>query len=230
MPRIPDSRFPVLRAALLPVLLLMGALLAPADARAHRVNIFAWPDGDRIVVECGFSRSSPVRGGLVTVHDAADGRELLQGRTDDQGRFAFAVPDAVRQGHGLRIAIDAGEGHANDWIMEASEISGTAAPATGSGQADARPAAAASPAAAGTGAVPAPPGAHPGAREQPVTAPEVRAIVAEALNTGLAPLRRELAALSAPGPDVRDIVGGLGWIMGLAGIACYALARRREGR
>ena len=224
MPRIPDSRFPVLRTALLPVLLLMAALLAPADARAHRVNIFAWPDGDRIVVECGFSRSSPVRNGLVTVYDAADGRELLQGRTDDQGRFAFAVPDAVRQGHGLRIAIDAGEGHANDWIMEASEISGTAAPATGSGQADARPAA------ARTGAVPAPPGTHAGAREQPVTAPEVRAIVAEALNTGLAPLRRELAALSAPGPDVRDIVGGLGWIMGLAGIACYALARRREGR
>lgn len=226
MPRIPDSHSPALRAALLPVLLLMAALLAPAGALAHRVNIFAWPEGDNILVECGFSRSSPVRNGLVTVYDAADGRELLQGRTDARGRFAFAVPDAVRQGHGLRIRVDAGEGHVNDWTLEASEISGAAAPSAEPGQADARPAAAASPAAAGTGAVPAP----PGAREQPVTAPEVRAIVAEALNTGLAPLRRELAALSAPGPDVRDIIGGLGWIMGLAGIACYTLARRREGR
>lgn len=227
MPRIPDYRSPALRAALLPVLLLMAALLAPAGALAHRVNIFAWPEGDNILVECGFSRSSPVRNGLVTVYDAADGRELLQGRTDARGRFAFAVPDAVRQGHGLRIRVDAGEGHVNDWTLEASEISGAAAPSAEPGQAGAPgAAAAASPAVAGTGAAPA----LPAAGGCPVTAPEVRAIVTEALNTGLAPLRRELAALSAPGPGVRDIIGGLGWIMGLAGIACYALARRRNER
>lgn len=226
MPRIPDKSSSALSPALLTALLLMLALLAPAAALAHRVNIFAWPDGDRIMVECGFSRSSPVRGGLVTVYDAADGRRLFQGRTDARGRLAFAVPDAARRGHGLRIEVNAGEGHVNEWLMEASEISGAAPLPAGSGQADAPVAAAASPAIAGAGDAPA----LPAAAGQPVTAPEVRAIVTEALNTGLAPLRRELAALSAPGPDARDIIGGLGWIMGLAGIACYALARRREGR
>lgn len=235
MPRIPRC-FSAPGAMSLPVLLFMAALLAPAGALAHRVNIFAWPEGDKILVECGFNRSSPVRDGLVTVYDAADGAELLRGRTDAQGRFAFPVPDAMRRGHGLRIEVNAGEGHVNVWTMEASEIAGaealSAGPGEASGQADA-PAAAPAPASsatAGTGAAPAPPGAPRWARDLPVTAPEVRAIVTEALNTGLAPLRRELAALSAPGPTLRDIIGGLGWLMGLAGIACYALARRREGR
>lgn len=227
MPRTADSRARAARSAALPFLLLL-VLLAPAGALAHRVNIFAWPDGDNILVECGFNRSSPVRGGLVTVYDAADGGELLRGRTDAQGRFAFPVPDAMRRGHGLRIEVNAGEGHVNVWNMEAAEISGADALNAGSGaasgQADARPAAASPASAGGTAAAP------PGAREQPVTAPEVRAIVTEALNTGLAPLRRELAALSDPGPGLRDIIGGLGWLMGLAGIACYVLARRREGR
>lgn len=208
----------------LPVALLLGALALPADALAHRVNIFAWLEGENIVVECGFNRAAPVRGGLVTVYDAGDGKELLQGRTNDRGVFVFAVPEPVRVGHGLRIEVNAGEGHVNDWTMTAHEINEArdlshgflqAAPAT----------AARAPAAATTSIVPAP---EPPAAPAPLTAAEVRAIVAESLNTGLAPIRRELAALSSPGPSVRDIVGGLGWIMGLVGIACWFMARRKQ--
>lgn len=245
-PRIPGTRpqgpaqCPALR--LLVVALLALALLLPCEAQAHRVNIFAWLEGENIVVECGFNRSSPVRGGLVTVFDAADGRELLQGRTDDRGLFTFAVPEAVRQGHDLRIEVNAGEGHVNDWTMTAAEVNeaqdlshgfrearapaeapaaqGAAAPV-----ADAAVAGAQMPRAQGAHAQTAPAQNPAG---QALTAPEVRAIVAEALGTGLAPIRRELAALSAPGPNVRDIVGGLGWIMGLVGIACFFLSRRRQ--
>ena len=111
-------------AALLPLLLLAAALLAPAPALAHRVNIFAWLEGGDVVVECGFNRSSPVKNGLITVFDAVDGKELLQGHTDDAGRFSFPVPQAAREGHGLRIRINAGEGHQNEWDMDASEFSG----------------------------------------------------------------------------------------------------------
>ena len=210
---------------LLPVALLLCALALPADALAHRVNIFAWLEGENIVVECGFNRSAPVRGGLVTVYDAGDGRELLQGRTDDRGVFVFAVPAPVREGHGLRIEVNAGEGHVNDWTMTAHEINeardlshGFLPPTPGP--------AAKTPDDAATSIVPAP--EPPAAAAESLTAPEVRAIVAESLNAGLAPIRRELAALSSPGPNVRDIVGGLGWIMGLIGIACWFMARRKQ--
>ena len=209
---------------LLPVALLLAALALPADALAHRVNIFAWVEGENIVVECGFNRAAPVRGGLVTVYDAGDGKELLQGRTNDRGVYVFPVPEAVRVGHGLRIEVNAGEGHVNDWTMTAAEIN--EARDLGHGFLQAAPATAAkAPTSATTSIVPAP--AAPAA-PAPLTAAEVRAIVGESLNAGLAPIRRELAALSSPGPTVRDIVGGLGWIMGLIGIACWFMARRKQ--
>lgn len=211
-----------------PIPLLLAALLVaallPANVEAHRVNIFAWLEGENIVVECAFSRASPVRGGLVTVYDATDGKELLQGRTDERGVFVFAVPEPVRHAHGLRIEVNAGEGHVNDWTMTAHEINeardlshGFLQPAPGP---DAK-----APPTTTTSIVAAP---EPPAAAAPLTAQEVRAIVAESLNTGLAPVRRELAALSSPGPTVRDIVGGLGWIMGLVGIVCWFMARRRQ--
>ncbi|MBD5417683.1 MAG: cobalamin biosynthesis protein CbiL [Desulfovibrio sp.] len=218
--------FPIL-PRLLPVALLLAALALPADALAHRVNIFAWVEGENIVVECGFNRAAPVRDGLVTVYDAADGKELLQGRTNERGVFVFALPEPVRHGHGLRIEINAGEGHVNDWTMTAAEINEARDLSHGfqqNAQASAAPAAPAS--AAITPAEPAPDTKT--AADGPLTAPAVRAIVAETLNSGLAPIRRELAALSSPGPSVRDIVGGLGWIMGLVGIACWFMARRRQ--
>ena len=211
-------------AAFFTLALLLLPLFVPADALAHRVNIFAWLEGENIVVECAFSRSAPVRGGLVTVFDATDGKELLQGRTDERGVFTFPVPEAVRHAHGLRIQINAGEGHVNDWTMTAAEISEAQELSHGFLQpASAAPEAAP---AAVTSIVPAPPA--PAAAEGALTAPEVRAIVAEALASGLSPIRRELAALSSPGPNVRDIIGGLGWIMGLVGIACWFMARRRQ--
>ena len=214
---------PLFPAALL-VTLLLAALLLPAEALAHRVNIFAWLEDGNIVVECGFNRSSPVRGGIVTVYDAGDGKELLQGRTNERGVFIFAVPEAVRGGHGLRIEVNAGEGHVNDWTMSAHEINEARDLSHGFLQ-TAPTTAARAPATATTSIVPAP---EPPAAAGPLTAAEVRTIVAESLNTGLAPIRRELAALSSPGPNVRDIVGGLGWIMGLIGIACWFMARRKQ--
>ena len=215
--------FPIL-PRLLPLALLLAALALPADALAHRVNIFAWVEGENIVVECGFNRAAPVRGGLVTVYDAGDGKELLQGRTNDRGVFVFAVPEPVRVGHGLRIEINAGEGHVNDWTMTAHEINEARDLGHGFLQAAKAPDTKA-PDTGTTSIVPAPEAPKGPA---PLTAAEVRAIVAESLNTGLAPIRRELAVLSSPGPSVRDIVGGLGWIMGLIGIACWFMARRKQ--
>ena len=214
-------------AALFTLALLVLPMLLPADALAHRVNIFAWLEGENIVVECAFSRSAPVRGGLVTVFDATDGKELLQGHTNERGVFVFPVPEAVRHAHGLRIQINAGEGHVNDWTMTAAEINEAQELSHGFLPAAPAPAEAAPPAV--TSIVPATPApATPAAADGALTAPEVRAIVAEALASGLSPIRRELAALSSPGPSVRDIIGGLGWIMGLVGIACWFMARRKQ--
>ena len=89
-------------------------------ASAHRVNIFAFVDGDAVQVECGFNRSQKVKQGTVEVFDATTGVQLLQGTTDDNGVFRFPVTAELRKaGHDLNIRIIAGEGHQNDWTVAA---------------------------------------------------------------------------------------------------------------
>lgn len=64
---------------------------------------------------------------LITVFDAATGAKLLEGRTDEQGNFRFDAPPQGRQ-HGLRIRVNAGEGHQNEWVLDAAELAATAQP------------------------------------------------------------------------------------------------------
>ena len=86
------------------LLALFLALTAQAPAMAHRVNIFAYVEGNDVLVECVFSTSSPVRDGQINVFDSVSGEELLQGKTDDKGFFRFPVPEKARAaGRGLRV-------------------------------------------------------------------------------------------------------------------------------
>lgn len=220
----------LLRPALLGLILLF--LWPAAFARAHRVNIFAWLEEDAVQVECGFNRSSPVRDGAIKVLDAATGALLLEGRTDDAGKFSFPAPEAARRGHGLRLLLDAGEGHAARWDMEAEEFASLrgepGSPPSGgiAGWPEAKmpagvPEEGTSPDAPGQPTAPA--------GGQPATSAEVAAIVREAL----APVQADLAALrarlSAPDdPGLKEILGGLGWIAGFIGLWIGWRARRGE--
>lgn len=235
-------------------LLLTAALLLlfQIPAMAHRVNIFAWTEGPQVIVKCGFSGGNSVKSGEVTVYDAATGKMLLQGRTDAEGLFRFDIPSAGKE-HGLRIRINAGEGHQNEWQMEAAELAQAPAGATAGAAGGATPSL---PENAGgldsrkadgaKASLPALLSKNSGAPitdakisgSGPVSAEEVRGIVDAALNAQtdrfnalldarLSPLRRQLAEMRTGGPGVREIVGGMGWFAGLAGLALYFRSRRR---
>lgn len=200
--------------ALLFTLLFTAMIQTPA--LAHRVNIFAYVEDSDVLVECAFSRSNPVRQGLITVFDAADGEELLQGKTDDQGFFRFPIPEKSRAaGSGLRIRIQAGEGHQNEWIVEAQELSQAAESAS--------PVSSESLAPAEPGRVATQKTNEPSAG---LTKADVEAVVNAALDAKLAPIKR--AVLEKSGPGLVEILGGIGWIFGLAGTAAYFRSRRRD--
>ncbi|WP_291303183.1 cobalamin biosynthesis protein CbiL [Desulfovibrio sp. MES5] len=231
-------------SASLAVLLLAAALLLALQtpALAHRVNIFAWTEGPLVAVKCGFSGGNSVRNGEVTVYDAAGGEVLLTGRTDAEGLFRFDIPPKGRE-HGLRIRINAGEGHQNEWQMEAAELAqapAAASPAPHNAETTASTAAKntgghiAAPLAASTGQ----PDATKISGSGPVSAVEVQAIVDAALeaqearfsallDSRLSPVRRQLAEMRTDEPGIREIVGGMGWFVGLAGLALYFRSRRR---
>lgn len=190
------------------VLLVLTAL----PAEAHRVNLFAWVEQNEVLVECGFTRSHKVKAGRITVFDAMTGTELLEGVTDAAGRFRFPVPEeARRSAHDLRIQLVAGEGHQNEWTVSAADFMPVppVEPARSGAQT-------ASLSASGS----APSTAH---MEAPgwATPEDVERIVNASLEARLAPIKRLLASQSAAGPTLRDIVGGIGWILGIFGIAAY---------
>lgn len=74
----------------------LAALLTLSfSAAAHRVNLFAWSEGNAVQVESKFSDSTPVKGGKLTVTDTATGKVLASGKTSDTGTWRFTLPAAT---------------------------------------------------------------------------------------------------------------------------------------
>lgn len=190
---------------------LIGVLmiLGHGAAQAHKVTLFAWVEGDRVYTESKFSGGKRVKNGTVTVFDSA-GNQLLEGKTDDNGEFSFQAPEAG----GLTIVINAGMGHRNQWTLSAAE----------------RGAAAGDPAAtaAVASAVDGPPDPVSPTVSTGLDAAEVEAIVARQLEEKLRPLSHMVAESREKGPALTDILGGIGYILGLVGLGAYVRYRREN--
>lgn len=205
----------------------------PGSGWAHRVNVFAFADGDSILVECYFSESQKVRNGKILVSDLQTGATLLEGVTDERGLFRFRPDEAFLQtGHGLNLLLNAGEGHQNHWRVLPEELAAlspqarTAAPAPIATQTRTPAPAQTAEALPESGiAVVAEPVLSPTAAGY-VNAAELEAIVGRVVDEKLLPLKQALARQADSAPSLRDVVGGLGWIIGLLGLAAYMRHRR----
>ena len=91
--------------------------ILPAPADAHRVNLFAWIEGDIVHVESKFSSGRRVNAGKITILDS-EGSELLSGMTNENGEFSFKIPKKTD----LKIILEAGEGHRAEWTIGAADI------------------------------------------------------------------------------------------------------------
>ena len=92
-------------------------LVGVESVYAHRVNLFAWVEGNTVYVEGKFSSSRRVYRGKVSVTDP-EGTQLLTGTTNENGEFSFVVPKKTE----LKIVLVAGTGHRAEWTIPASEI------------------------------------------------------------------------------------------------------------
>ena len=87
-------------------------LALTATAYAHKVSIFAYVEGERVYTESYFVDGSGCSNCKILVY-ALDGTSLLEGQTDAEGLFDFATPDA----ESLRIVVEAGMGHRNEYQL-----------------------------------------------------------------------------------------------------------------
>ncbi len=182
---------------------------------AHKVRIFAWQDGDNIVTESKFSGGRVAQNATVSVIAIKTGQTLLSGKTDTEGIFQFAVPKTDAKE--LEIIVDGGDGHKNSWnytLEDSSAIGNSSPPAV-------------------SNAITQPPlQAQSEHTKEPtlpaVTVLELTRIIDTALDKKLAPIKRTLAENSETGPTLQDILSGIGYILGLAGIAAYMQARKTK--
>ena len=175
----------------------------PSDAGAHRVNIFAWVEGDTVLVECKYPDGREVYEGVIRVLDSA-GKELLNGKTNTKGEFSFKAPKQ----DDLTIVLEAGMGHRADWPLSKQDL----APAGESAVPSA-------PAPKTEAPSPAAKESAPGAAS-PLPAGIDQAIE-KALDKKLAPVLRMLAEMHEQKVRLTDVLGGIGYIIGLVGVAAY---------
>jgi len=191
-------------------------LLMSPTAFAHKLNMFAYVEGNEIFAEGYFTDGKKAKNSSITVFDAAD-KQLLQGISDADGQFTFAIP----QQSDLRITVNAGMGHQAEFVLlkdELSEEDNTSAtnnkPAsTLSGNNEAPDASAT--------ATQAPPAATS------LDNNAIRAEVERAVGKAIKPLMRELSSMRAE-KSLADIIGGIGFIFGLFGVAMYFKSRKQS--
>ena len=195
---------------LLSLLCLVAALmlLTAGAALAHRVNVFAWVEGDMVFVECKYPDGTKVHEGVIRVLDSA-GKELLSGKTNDKGEFSFKVPKQ----DDLTIVLEAGMGHRGDWPLSRQDL----APA---GEAP-KPGPAAAPQASPKNEAPSPAAAEPAAGPASPPPAGIDQAIEKALDKKLAPVMKMLAEMHEQKVRLTDVLGGIGYIMGLVGVAAY---------
>ncbi len=183
--------------------------IASSSAWAHKVTVFAWVEDDTVYTQSKFSGGRSAKNAKIAVYNAA-GEKLLEGRTDTQGRFAFSPPKAET----LRIVLMAGSGHRGEWTVAAEEFAPSAAQA--GAPAEARTLETKS--------------AHASAPPEATTpkVDELQAMIEAALDKKLAPVLRRLE-VQEQGPALKDVFGGIGYIVGLVGLVAYLRSRRKTG-
>ncbi len=216
-------------------------LAASGLALAHKLRVFAAAEGRLVTGSAYFAGGAAATGARVTVQDGR-GQTLATLTPDAAGRFSYPAPGPID----LVVVAQTGDGHRTEWRIPAADLagafgSGSGATVAGPGRSadgtaggpagDAAPAATSGAGTTASAATPAPQPTGTPAAAGPAAAPDaaLEAIIERAVARQVRPLREELAA-AQDRAALRDILGGLGYILGLAGLALWWDARRRGPR
>ncbi len=186
----------MIRCPMRPLAVLAFVLvLAAPPALAHKVIAAAYPAGDGIEGEVGFSNGDMAADTPVQVFDET-GALMGEARTDADGFFVYTPTRKVT--HVFKA--DLGAGHVATFTLDAADV----------------------PAPTKTGAEAASTGDAISARGSA----DLEALIARAVRDEMRPLRRELTAFKEKN-DLQTVLGGIGYILGLFGLAFFLMARRQ---
>lgn len=179
-------------------------VLQSQTASAHKVSLFAYHEKGIVHTEAYFVDGTPCRNAKVTAIDD-EGAVVAEGLTDKDGLFSF--PFALTRG--LTITVRASMGHGSEIRLAAEG-------------ADIDP----DPPAGGETSRPDPEEVSTGMRIISLDEADIERIVEDRIG----PIRDSVREVqkNQGKPTLGKILGGLGWIVGLAGAYLWGAARRRE--
>ena len=205
-------------------LTLSTILLTFSHVQAHKVNVFAWVEGETVHVESKFSGGRKPVAATVEVYDSED-RLLLKSETDDKGKLVFKAPQKTA----MRIVLIAGMGHRGEWKLSPTDFDNSELPSIATTSLPLK-----------QGSLPAKMPAN-SRMEKPthaqgpsdvatecVTSDEIRSMVEDTLDAKLKPVMKTLVDMNQKGPTMTDVFGGIGYILGLIGVAAYIRSKRRN--
>lgn len=208
------------RCLIIVILATLVFVFADSRAFAHKVTIFAWVDGDTVHTVSKFSGGKRAQNSEVIVLDTR-GNQLLEGKTNENGEFSFKIPQKTD----LKIVLKASMGHMAYWTVPAEEINQVPVSSKESGAVPMAQAAEKTSSAA-TGAKTGP--KAPAPATHCLKSQVIKTIIDESLDRKLTPVMNMLASSIDHGPKMTEIIGGIGYIFGLVGVALYFANRRKK--
>lgn len=201
-----------------PAALAVGLLASPAWA--HRVNVFAVAQGRHVLCTGYFASGAKPANCPIQVL-LPDGSTLIEGRTNDQGQFAFEA--TIRAD--LTIVLDVGDGHRAEYVLKADKLPADLPGVGYQSSAASLPAPAAFPSTIPRG--PGPDNSAPAAGA--ITDERLREIVTDVVARQLLPIQAQLQEARERRIGPTEVLGGIGFILGLLGVYAYARSRSSPG-
>ena len=196
---------------------MLALLMAAGTAEAHKVRLFASVEGKTIQGYGYFSAKVRARNCLVEVLGPA-GERLGQVRTDGAGEFSFETFKKIDH----LLVLTTGDGHEARFLVRAEELPADLPGVEGRAKVQVKEE--------------SPSTVEAGPRASEGSGPDVAEAVSRAVAKELAPLQEQIRALRQDLDQYQakvrfsDAVGGGGFILGLAGLAFFLTAKRKDGR
>lgn len=205
------------RKLLISEMVALGLVFLLGIAHAHGINVFAWVEGDTVHAQAKLSDGRKAQNALIKVYNNR-GVKLLEGKTDANGDFSFPVPEKSD----LKIVLSTGTGHRAEWVLAAAEIERQATNETAISR----------PSPSGVAAKTAPDTKIEENRSSEAVAinpAELQKMIETTLEKKLKPVMKMLVASQNQRPTFKDVMGGMGYIFGLVGVATYFRYRYKKG-
>jgi nickel transport protein len=197
--------------------ILFSCFFPMGQAEAHKVNIFAYAQEGKVYAEGYFVDGTKCKNSVIEVIDSKTGEKLFEGKTDENGQMSFAIPRVTS----LKLVLRAGEGHQGEYVLKEDEIKSVMPAVKKQTEKQAEQQKREVPAQSQTKS-------EPHSKIDKTTAPSVSsealgAVVGKVVDNKLQPVLKILMELQEKSgkPGLTEILGGIGYIIGIVGIIAY---------